>query len=270
MVSVGFGTQTGGSVLRPSSFCGIVGFKPSYGAVNRAGLKFAAESLDTIGLMARSVDDVALTFDVLVGRRPAPLPAPAGTPRIGLCRTPLWETAQPETVASVESAVRRLADAGAGLEETPVPAGFDALSAARDVFNDYERARATAYEWNSHRERISARLRGSIQRGLALDHERYVAAVATAAACRAKLGGLFARSDILLAPCVPGEAPEGLGSTGDPKMQGLWTILHVPTITLPTHTGPKGLPVGIQLVGPPGGDVRLLAAARWVWDRLTE
>ncbi|MBM3485709.1 MAG: amidase [Alphaproteobacteria bacterium] len=268
MVTIGFGTQTGGSVLRPSSFCGIVGYKPSYNAVNRAGLKFAAESLDTIGLMTRTVADADAMGAVLTGRATVVGKGAPDRPRIGLCRTYLWPTAEPATVSAIEDAARRLAAAGAQLTEVALPDRFDRLGAARDVLNDYERAHAMAYEWNSHRDRLSPGLRRAIENGYAMDLARYAEAQRLAADCRGRLGPVFDGCDVLLAPCVPGEAPVGLASTGDPKMQGLWTILHVPTITLPTHKGPNGMPVGIQLVGAPGADTLLLAVADWVMSRL--
>jgi len=264
MVPVAFGTQTGGSILRPASFCGIVGYKPSFGTINRAGLKFAAESIDTIGPLTRTVADAALVTAVLVGATLPTLAWSGAAPRVGVCRTHLWSTAEPATVAAIEDAAKRLGAVG----EAKLPSGFEALSEAREVFNEFERARAMAHEWHAHRDRISARLAKSIQNGMAMKWERYLASRHVVAGWRARLDALFDGFDVLLAPCVPGEAPEGLGHTGDPRMQGIWTLLHAPTITLPTHRGPKGLPVGIQLVGRIGDDEKLLAAASWVRDRL--
>ncbi len=125
-----------------------------------------------------------------------------------------------------------------------------------------------AHEWHHHRDAISERLRKIIERGLGIAHADYIAAVRLAERCRAALDVVFARADVLLAPCVRGEAPEGLHHTGDPAFQALWTLLHTPTVTLPTATGPNGLPVGIQLVGPRYEDARLLAMSQWIWDKL--
>lgn len=268
MVPIAFGTQTGGSILRPASFCGVVGYKPSFGTINRAGLKFAAESIDTIGPLTRTVEDAALVTAALVGQPAPATEIPATTPRVGLCLTHLWSTVEPATEMAIEDAAKRLTDAGALLGDAVLPAGFEALSEARETFNEFERARAMAYEWHAHRDRISARLAKSIQNGMAMPWPRYLSARRVVADWRARVDELFDGFDVLLAPCVPGEAPEGLGHTGDPRMQGIWTLLHTPTITLPTHKGPKGLPVGIQLVGKIGEDEALLAAARWVWHRL--
>jgi Asp-tRNA(Asn)/Glu-tRNA(Gln) amidotransferase A subunit family amidase len=269
MLPAALGTQTGGSVLRPAAYCGVIGYKPTFGAFNRAGLKFAAESLDTIGLMARTIDDVALVTSVLLGGKPA-APVPLGAaPRIGLCRTPLWDTADPETRHAVEDAAERLARAGATLRDITLPDQFAGLkSAARETINNYERSKSMAAEWASHRDLISPKLSRCIALGMDMPHAEYLGAIELGERCRAQLPAVFEGLDILLAPCVKGEAPVGLESTGDPGFQAIWTILHVPTMSLPTHRGPSGLPVGIQLVGARYGDQRLFACAKWVWERL--
>jgi amidase len=204
---------------------------------------------------------------VLLGREPAPL-VDAAPPRVGLARTHLWDHAQPETVAAVEDAAERLAEAGAAIIEVKLPDAFAELKEAREIVNDCERAVAMADEWHRHRDLISERLRKIIQRGLdALPHD-YAAAVRLAERCRLDLDAAFGAADVLLAPCVRGEAPEGLHYTGDPSFQALWTLLHAPTLTLPTSVGPNGLPVGIQLVGRLHDDERLLAVSRWIFATL--
>jgi amidase len=269
MLPVALGTQTGGSVLRPAAFCGVIGYKPTFGAFNRAGLKFAAESLDTIGLMARTLDDIALVTCVLVGGKPAAAVPLAAAPRIGLCRTPLWDTAQPETKFAVEDAAARLAKAGATLRDVVLPADFAGLkAAARETINNYERSKSMAAEWASHAAEISPKLSRCIKLGMEMPHEEYLAAIALGESCRARLPDVLAGFEILLAPRVAGEAPLGLDSTGDPGFQAIWTILHVPTMSLPTHRGPNGLPVGIQLAARRHDDQRLFACARWVAERL--
>jgi Asp-tRNA(Asn)/Glu-tRNA(Gln) amidotransferase A subunit family amidase len=269
MLPAALGTQTGGSVMRPAAYCGVIGYKPTFGAFNRAGLKFAAESLDTIGLMARSIDDIELVTSVLLGRNLGS-PTPLGVaPRIGLCRTPLWDTAEPETKEAVEDAAARLAQAGAELREVVLPEDFAGLrAAARETINNYERSKSMAAEWTSHRDLISAKLRRCIELGTAMPYQDYLAAIRLGESCRARLPAVLEGFDLLLAPCVKGEAPAGLDSTGDPTFQAIWTILHVPTMSLPTHSGPRGLPVGIQLIGARHDDQRLFAWARWVWERL--
>jgi amidase len=270
MVPAAFGTQTGGSVLRPASYCGVFGFKPTFGAFNRNGVYPAAESLDTLGLIARSLDDIELLSAVLELRtpsRPRPLDRP---PRIGLCRTPLWNAAQPETVAAIEDAAQRLDQAGARVREIVLPDQFAGLrNATRKTINNYERAAAMAHEWNNHRDQISDKLRKRIELGRAMPHADYVAALRLGEDCRARLPAVFEEVDVLLTPSVNGEAPRGLDETGDPGFQAIWTILHTPALTLPTHRGPRGLPVGIQLVAPRFADRRLLACASWIWQELS-
>ena len=265
MVPVALGTQTGGSVLRPSSYCGIVGFKPTFGTFNRAGIKFAAESLDTIGLHARNLEDIALIRDVLTGRESggiAPLEKP---PRVGVCRTPLWHLAEPETVEAIEGAADTIRKAGADVDEVELPAAFAALVDARRAINDYERARAMAHEWRTGRERLSPAMQKTVARGFATPDAEYRAALAATEECRRLLDEVFEDRNTLLVPAVNGEAPLGLDYAGDPAFQSLWTMLHVPAITLPTHRGPNGKPVGIQLVSRRGADDLLLSVAEWVW-----
>ncbi len=150
-----------------------------------------------------------------------------------------------------------------------LPAEFAQLhAAAREIINNYERSKGMAAEWASHRDLISKVLGDRIRQGMEMAHEDYLAALRLGEDCRARLIGVFPGLDVILAPCVKGEAPLGLGHTGDPALQAIWTILHVPTMTLPTHRAPNGMPVGIQLVAPRYADERLFACARWIWERL--
>jgi Asp-tRNA(Asn)/Glu-tRNA(Gln) amidotransferase A subunit family amidase len=269
MVPIAFGTQTGGSVLRPAAYCGVFGFKPTFGAFNRRGVYPAAESLDTIGLIARALEDLELLSAVLELRKPSEPLSLDRAPRVGLTRTPLWDKAQAETVAAIEDAAARLGQAGAQVREIELPDEFsDLRNAARETINNYERAAAMAHEWNSHRDQISERLRKRIEIGRAMPHSEYLAALWLGEDCRAQLGQVFEGVDVLLTPSANGEAPRGLGETGDPGFQAIWTILHTPALTLPTHRGPNGLPVGIQLVGQRQDDRRLFACARWIWQKL--
>jgi Asp-tRNA(Asn)/Glu-tRNA(Gln) amidotransferase A subunit family amidase len=268
MVPAAFGTQTGGSVLRPAAYCGVVGYKPTFNLFNRSGMKFAAESLDTIGLLARTIDDVELITAVLVGKTPARRTMDSA-PRLGLCRTPHWDTAQSETMQAVDDAASRLAAAGASVREIVLPEEFSRLhQPARETINNYERSKSLAPEWASDSGRISKVLGDRIQLGFAMKHEDYIAALRLGEQCRALIEPAFDGIDAMIAPCVKGEAPAGLGQTGDPAFQQIWTALHVPSMSLPTHRGPHGLPVGIQLVVPRFEDDRLFACARWIWERL--
>lgn len=268
MLPLAYGTQTGGSVQRPSSFCGLVGYKPSFGLINTAGVRPAAVTLDIVGLMARTVEDIELFAGIHTNSAPVKWLPTDGQIRVGLCRTHLWDTAQPETKAAVEDAARRLAASGLDVCEVPLPDDFHGLTAAREVINDYERARSMAHEWAQHREAISEGLAKSIRNGLTITLSRFMESLDFVARCRAVLADVFAHVDVLLAPTVAGEAPRGLASTGDHRFQSLWTMLRAPTITLPTHAGPNGLPVGIQIVAPARQDLALMAASRLIFDRL--
>jgi amidase len=268
MVPMALGTQTGGSTIRPASFCGVVGFKPTFGRINRTGVKPGAESLDTIGLMARSVEDLDLMSGVLMGRTSA-LGLGSALPRIGMCRTHLWETALPESQAAFNDTHARLEATGALVREIALPAQFSRLSRARVVLSNYERARAMAHEWNRHREHLSAPMRAAIADGLKIPDDEHIATLELAGFCRREFGEVFGGVDVLIAPCVSGEAPRGLQSTGDTRLQDIWTVLHTPALTLPTHKGPNGLPIGIQLIARQYRDEMLLEAARWISRQLT-
>jgi Asp-tRNA(Asn)/Glu-tRNA(Gln) amidotransferase A subunit family amidase len=264
MVPLALGTQTGGSVLRPASFCGVFGFKPTFGIINRAGLKFAAESLDTIGLLARRLEDIALCLHVLTNSaRPVSFTA-LDRPRIGICRTHLWQKAQPETRAALDYAARLAARAGANVEEFTLPPSFVRLSEARETINNVERSRSLAWEWANHRQQISVQMSQAIKNGQSISDEQYHAALRFAERSRQELDHILDSFDILLAPCVSGEAPMGLAYAGDPSFQGLWTLLHVPTLSIPAIRGPNGMPVGIQVIAKRFSDHSLLNCAQWL------
>jgi Asp-tRNA(Asn)/Glu-tRNA(Gln) amidotransferase A subunit family amidase len=268
MVPLAFGTQTGGSVQRPSSYCGIVGFKPTFGLINPVGVKPAAESLDTVGLMARTVEDIELANRALTNStRVEWLPRDARI-NVGLCRTYAWDTAEDSTMQAVEDAAKRLAFFGLSVHEVKLPALFNDLPQTREIVNDYERARAMGYEWQTYRSSISEGLAKTIRNGLSMPLDRYIDGQRHVEQCRRKLDTIFDDVDVLLAPTVPGEAPLGLSWTGDHRFQSIWTQLRVPAMTLPTHCGPNGLPIGIQLVAAPYRDSHLLAISELVFRRL--
>jgi Asp-tRNA(Asn)/Glu-tRNA(Gln) amidotransferase A subunit family amidase len=268
MVPAALGTQTGGSVLRPASFCGVIGFKPTFGTFNSAGVKPAAESLDTVGLIVRSLDDVELLTAVMVNDPPSFTEIPENPPRIGLCRTHLWSTAQPETLDAVEQAAADLRTAGAFVCDVPFPDHFARLSEERKLINAYERAHSLVYEWHHWHDQFSPQMLKTCEEGFRVSRKDYVRALRFAEKCRSETPSLFEGVDVLLAPCVAGEAPKGLSYAGDPRFQEIWTMLHVPTLTLPAHRGPCNLPVGIQLVGPRFDERNLFSAARWIQSRL--
>ncbi len=269
MVPAALGTQTGGSILRPSSFCGIFGYKPTYNTINKIGVWPAADSIDTIGWLGRSIDDMEMLTTVLRMQTPQPPRKLNGAPRIGVWRTDLWDTALPESKAAIEDAATKLGKAGAAVRDIELPEAFNGLHVvARSTIAFYERAACMAFAWDHHREKLSPQMQRYIENGLKISRDEHVTGMKRVDECRVLLGPVFEKYDVLLVPCVPGEAPKGLGATGDPSMQAIWTALHTPTMTLPSHRGPNNLPVGIQLVGQRYDDDRLFACARWVWDKI--
>jgi Asp-tRNA(Asn)/Glu-tRNA(Gln) amidotransferase A subunit family amidase len=265
MAPLAFGTQTAGSVIRPAAFCGIVGYKPSLGLISRVGAKPLSETLDTIGVLARSVPDAALFAAAASGRHDLLIDQGlASAPRVGICRTFEWPRAQPETQAAMALAISKLGAAGVPLTDVELPPHFAGLVQAQLDIMTWEMARSLAYEWHAHRARLSARLQELIAAGLALPRERYDAAISLARHCRHMTAELFSRVDVLLAPSAMGEAPRGLDATGDPLFNRVWTLLHTPCVHLPFTQGPNGLPVGLQVVGAVGADRQTLLCADYV------
>ena len=267
MVPASVGTQTGGSVVRPAAFCGIFGFKPTFGRINRAGVKFVSEGFDTLGWMARSLGDLALLDAAIAPGDIEAVAKPPSAIRIGLCRTHLWDAkAQPETRAALESAASVLTEAGFRVEPFDLPASFAAHGPAREAVKEYERARAQAYEWNHLRESMDQRLAAAIERGYKVSYADYIAGSRLIEAARRELDALIEGWDCLLTPCANGEAPLRAQGMGNSALQSIWTMTYSPAINLPTHRGPTGLPVSIQLVGPRFGDRALLRVAISVWQ----
>jgi Asp-tRNA(Asn)/Glu-tRNA(Gln) amidotransferase A subunit family amidase len=261
MVPLAFGTQTAGSIIRPASYCGVVGYKPSFGLVQRAGVKALADNLDTIGCMARTVEDAAFFIGVLTDRRGLREVSAPLAPRYGLCRTPIWDKAEPATVAALGRARSALLAAGAEIDDVAVPVEHQGLADAQDKIMRFEMARSLAWERVERAELVSPALARMLDHGLTIGPDDYDAAKTELAAARTRLDAFFGRCAVIIVPAAPGEAPEGLGSTGDPVFNRMWTALGTPCVTLPAGRGDKGLPVGIQLVGRVGDDVRLMEAA---------
>jgi Asp-tRNA(Asn)/Glu-tRNA(Gln) amidotransferase A subunit family amidase len=266
-VPLALGSQTGGSTIRPAAFCGVIGYKPSFGEFSRVGVKMQCHNLDTLGIICRSLEDVALLRGVLLAQEPSPIDRESAPPRIGFCRTPVWEDADGDTHALLEHTAAVLAAAGATVRDVALSPS-DILDHHRRIF-EFEAARNYAYEYEVHGEKLSEGLRdGLLARGRALPLAAYIEAIETSEAFRRKLDDVFAEVDLLLAPSAVGEAPEGLDSTGDARFNAIWTLAWTPCITLPAGNGRKGLPLGIQLIGPRFRDEALLDAAAWVEARL--
>ncbi|HSS71048.1 MAG TPA: amidase [Casimicrobiaceae bacterium] len=271
MVPLAFGTQTAGSIVRPAAYCGVVGYKPTFGTVTRVGVKMISDMLDTIGALARSVPDVALFVAALTDRSELLIDGPtADVPRIGLCRTYEWNRAQPETAAALEDAGKRLSAAGASVRDVTLPPPFAGLAEAQKTIMVSEVAKSLAYENLTHREQLSADMTKMIDAGLAVSPQQYEAARSLTRTCRAMLPEIFGEFDVLLAPSTAGEAPMGIAATGDPLFNRIWTLLHVPVVHLPVANGPRGLPVGVTVAGAVGADRATLGAADWIHARLGE
>jgi Asp-tRNA(Asn)/Glu-tRNA(Gln) amidotransferase A subunit family amidase len=269
MLPVAFGTQTGGSIIRPASFCGVVGYKPSFGTINRTGVKPLADSFDTVGLFARSVADVALVTAVLAGDDGARHRVePVKPARIGLCRTPSWPSAEPATRKILEASADRLGRAGVRVEEVELPAAFADFNELQSIVLRFEAFRTFAYERTVHADRLAASTLEELEAGSRIRRRDYLAARAQIAECQRLIADVFEAADLLLAPSAPGEAPRGLDSTGEATFNRLWTGLLVPCLNLPAGTGPNGLPVGVQTVGARDDDARLLARSAWIEVRL--
>ncbi|MBM3358831.1 MAG: amidase [Betaproteobacteria bacterium] len=265
MVPIAFGTQTSSSIIRPAAYCGVVGYKPSFGLVNRAGLKFLSDSLDTIGVLTRTVPDAAMIVEELSGSAPAPFDeADQLKPRIGFCRTAYWKQADRATHAALEGALPGLARAGAKVSEVSLEGEFARLAEVQVTVTSFEFYRALTHERTRFPDQISESLMGRILGGSRVTRAQYEEAQAVAARCRARLDDVYRDYDVLLSPSAPGEAPKDLGTTGEPIFGLTWTLMLGPAVTVPAFTGPAGLPIGAQLAGPRGADARTLICAEWV------
>ena len=274
MVPLAIGTQTGGSVVRPASFCGVTGFKPTFNAIARKGVLTQCHSLDTVGVFANDPLGAALLAGVLSDVPADPLQSENGfletaltersdLPRLGFVQPPGWERADQALHSAFETLCGKLDTV---VVEINLPDLFDDVAALRAVINTAE----MGYYFKPYLERGADRLgpptRAAIEEGLELPATDYLAAKARQDALPAALAPIFARCDAILCPAALGPAPEGLGSTGDSIFNGLWTMAGTPAITLPILSSPDGLPIGAQLVGPVGGDGPLLNVATWLWN----
>jgi aspartyl-tRNA(Asn)/glutamyl-tRNA(Gln) amidotransferase subunit A len=261
LAPLALGTQTAGSVIRPASFCGVVGFKPTFGAIDRTGILLQSDTLDTVGLLARTVADAGLLAGVLAGDGSAGSGTRSNPPRIAVPELPFADRAEPETRAMIAGLARRLGTIAGPVD---LPDGFGDAPAIRDTINAVEMARHFEPYARRGWDRLSGPVQATMARGRAVSAGEHKAALDAksrlADAFEAALGGF----DVALVPAAPGPAPAGLGRTGDPIFNGVWTLLGVPAITIPAFLAANGLPVGVQLVGRRGDDASVLAAAAWM------
>jgi Asp-tRNA(Asn)/Glu-tRNA(Gln) amidotransferase A subunit family amidase len=277
MVPLSLGSQTGGSTIRPGSYCGVYALKPTHGLVSRHGMFQLSRSLDHVGLFARTVEDLALLLEEVAGYderdpdthlrgrgpyRTVAMEEPPIEPRFGFFRSGRWSRVAEDAQAALGELVEHL---GGRVEEFELSAGADELAEWHRVIMDAELAVNLAREWETGRDRLSAPLRARIEHGHAVRAPEYLAAKAAAGPLMATFTELFEqRYDAILTPAVDGTAPAGLESTGEPTFCTLWTMLGLPAVSLPLLQGANGLPLGVQLVGPRHGDGRLLRTARWL------
>jgi Asp-tRNA(Asn)/Glu-tRNA(Gln) amidotransferase A subunit family amidase len=261
MVPLAFGTQTAGSLIRPASYCGISAYKPTYNAIARAGLKPGADSLDTIGVYGRSVEDCAF-FAAALTDRPELESRIERAPRVAVCRTYEWDRVQPEMRAALEEVRRRL-----GADEFELPAHFRGLRESHTAILWYEVARSMADDFARFADKLDPALRQRCADGFALDPRDYVRAQQHAADCRAHFNEALGDYDVIIAPAATGEAPRGM-PTGDVAMNVVWTLLHTPCVAVPAGKSPSGMPLGVQVIGRINDDARTLAAATWIAERL--
>lgn len=267
MVPLAVGTQTAGSIIRPAAFCGVVGYKPSYGSIARAGVKSLAESLDTVGVFGRTVADAALFAAVLAGDARMMLQDLAPDPqalRIGVCHTFEWPHADDDTTVALQRGAARLSRDRAAVSDCVLPPALSSIMLHQMTIMAFEAARNLAHERLGHPDRLSASLAALLRAGLAVSAEQYHASLAAAAQGRAEIAATFADFDVLIAPSAVGVAPLGLAGTGDPVFCRMWTLLGLPCIHLPFASGMDDMPLGLQVVGRFQDDARMLAIARWM------
>jgi len=279
MVPLALGSQTIGSNVRPASYCGLVGLKPTFGRISTRGVMALSYTQDHVGLMARSVEDVALALSVTAGHDPedpssSRVPVPdylaaitrRRTPRIGLLRE-FFERATTEVADVTSQAVSRLERAGAIVEEAKLPPTFRAVAAAAYLITRSDTASIHAERFASKADLYRPAIRSSIEMGMLIPGDLYVRALRIRGQFRRELGPLLDRYDVLLTPTTPAPAPEGL-ATGDPQFQIPWSLSGMPSVTVPSGLTTSGLPLGIQLVSGAFTESALLAAAAWCEDVL--
>ncbi|MBN9673896.1 amidase [Roseibium aggregatum] len=263
MVHVAFGTQTAGSIVRPAAYCGVTGYKPTFGTLDASGVKVLSHNLDTLGLIGRDVRDVAWVTAQVAARPGLEVQGEPAKPVVGLFRTSRWELAEPAAVAAMETAERRLKDAGVTVRVVEVADGFDRLHQAHHGIMGWETTQAIAYERLHHWDRLGGNTKDFLTLLGTATLDDYEAAKAEVIRQRETLHGLMDGLDVLVTPPAPGTAPEGLSVTGAPVFNTPWTTMQVPCLSLPVELH-GGLPTGIQVVGRYGEDSRMLYAAAYI------
>jgi Asp-tRNA(Asn)/Glu-tRNA(Gln) amidotransferase A subunit family amidase len=270
MIPLALGTQTGGSVIRPAAYCGVAAIKPSYALLPTVGVKPFSWSLDTLGLMAASADDVGFALAAITGR--ADLDAPAASLsglRIGIHSQVFAGEPEPASAAALQRFEALAGGAGAVLVPHDGPVALAEAYQAHGPLQDYEATQALAWEYAVHRDALPPKLRAYLDTARATTPEQYDEARRLSRRSRDAARAFFAEVDVVVTYAAPGEAPDTLGSTGDSRFNRLWTLLGVPCVTVPLMRGPRGLPASIQIIGGFGRDEHVIAVAKGL-EKLVE
>jgi Asp-tRNA(Asn)/Glu-tRNA(Gln) amidotransferase A subunit family amidase len=270
MVPIALGSQTGGSVIRPAAYCGVVGFKPSFRLLPTVGMKCFSWSLDTVGLFAAGVADAALAAALISGRDLRIDHTEPAAPRIALVRTQSWPEASASMQNAVERATRAAEAMGAKVTEAELPAIFETATQAHGTIQDHEAYRALADEIDRHRDRLGPTLREQLDKAAAITPAAYDDARRLARQARRALIDFMEGIDVLLTPSAPGAAPRGLSSTGKPTFNRLWTLLGTPCVNVPGLLDSARLPLGVQIVGRFARDRLALEAAAFLQRALAK
>lgn len=265
MVPLATGSQTAGSIIRPASFCGVVGFKPSHGKVSIAGIKSLSVTLDTMGCFGRTIEDVGLGVAAMSGdHRLAKIETLRNKPRIAICKTSNWSAAQKETATALAVARHAAEAISKGIvDDLKLPKTCDGLTQSQSRIMLSEMSRSFVFEREHYAKKLSPKLASQLSEGAEISYEQYAKDMLLAAKAKASVADLFNDTvDILIAPSATGEASNIKDGTGDPIFCRSWTLLGLPCININVGNGPNGLPVGIQLIAGPGKDHFLLSAAR--------
>ena len=266
-VPAAIGTQTNGSIVRPAAFCGVVGYKPSQGMLSARGIMPFAPSLDQPGVFARSVADAALLAWSLTERRSSIQPgAPMlkGAPRLAAVRSPVWYRAQVEQRAQFDADIARLRKAGAMIDIIEIPGEFDRAHKVHRTIMMFEAAGVSRKVRAHYREGFSDYLNNALDEGESIAEADYRDALKLRVQLQQRLAAFLDRGySAIITPPAAGEAPASLDETGDPSFCSIWTLMGTPAIVIPTGKGPKGLPLGLQLVGAVEEENYLLATAAW-------
>ena len=261
MVPIATGSQTGGSVIRPGAYCGIAGFKPSYKLLPTIGMKCFSWSLDTVGLFAAGVADVAFATAAMTGRDLRVDRAAPSAPRVALMRTHIWAEASADMQNAVETTARALEAAGASVKDVALPPLLEDAWRAHKVIIEYEAARSYAYEYDHKRDLLGPKTVAMLDRAAAIPTDTYDDARRIAKRARLALADLMGSYDVILTPSAPGAAPHGIGATGVANFNWLWTLMGTPCVNVPGLADPAGMPLGVQIVGRFGRDRAALEAA---------